>query len=173
MLNLDGNVNSLLTEKPLNYLYGGIDFKFKYSPDSYTALTFQGEALVNHRDVVRQGPFGINRDIDEINKITTFGGFISFDYKFQKHFSAGLKYDFTGGIVDDSPSFTTLMNDDKNHTYGIEGWLSYYPVEETLAIRLGVQHLTFNYADGENRDGETTAKLQILFSLGPHKAHPF
>ena len=66
-----------------------------------------------------------------------------------------------------------IMNDDKNNTQGIEGWISYYPVEETIAFRLGLQHLMFNYDDGTNRDGETTIKLQLIFSLGPHKAHLF
>ena len=173
MINPEGDIDVEMIEKPLNYLYTGIDFKYKYSPDSYSALTIQGEALLNHRDAVRQGPFGVNSDIDEIKKISNYGGFIYADYKFIKQFSIGLKYDYTAGIFDDEPSLTTLMNDDKNNTQGVEGWISYYPVEETTALRLGVQHLMFNYGDGTNRDGETTIKLQLIFSLGPHKAHPF
>lgn len=173
MVNTLGDINTPMVEKPLNYLYTGIDFKFKYSPDSYLALTIQGEALFNYRDAVGQGSYGVNRYIDELNKISNFGGFIYADYKFIKHFGIGIKYDYTAGIIDDEPSLTTLMNDDKNNTQGIEGWFSYYPVEETIALRFGVQHLMFNYDNGTNRDGETTVTLQLLFSLGPHKAHPF
>ena len=173
MLNSAGDINAAMEEKPLNYLYSGIDFKYKYSPDSYSAITIQGEALLNYRDAVRQGSFGINSDIDEVKKISNVGGFIYADYKFEKQFGIGVKYDYTAGIIDDEPSLTTLMNDDKNNTQGIEGWISYYPVEETTALRLGVQHLMFKYNDGTSRDGETTIKLQLLFSLGPHKAHPF
>ena len=172
-LNALGDSNSEMEEKALNYLYGGVDFKFKYSPDSYSAFTLQGEALLNNRDVVREGAFGIDRYIDELQKITTFGAFIYADYRFEKHFSVGAKYDYTAGIVDDEPGFYTLANDDQNSTQGIEGWLSYYPVEETIMLRFGVQHLSFNYADDTQRDGETTLKLQLLFSLGPHKAHQF
>ena len=172
-LNALGDSNSEMEEKALNYLYGGVDFKFKYSRDSYSAFTLQGEALLNNRDVVREGAFGIDRYIDELQKITTFGAFIYADYRFEKHFSVGAKYDYTAGIVDDEPGFYTLANDDQNSTQGIEGWLSYYPVEETIMIRFGVQHLSFNYADDTQRDGETTLKLQLLFSLGPHKAHQF
>jgi hypothetical protein len=84
-----------------------------------------------------------------------------------------VKYDYTAGIYGAVPTFYSLGNDDKNHTQGIEGWLSFYPVEETTVLRLGVQHLTFHYADGTNQNPETTIKLQFLFSLGPHKAHPF
>ncbi len=173
MLNSEGDINAAMEEKPLNYLYSGIDFKYKYSPDSYSAITIQGEAIINHRDALREGNFGVDRNIDEIQKISNFGGFIYADYKFEKQFGIGVKYDYTAGIVDDEPTLTTLMNDDKNNTQGIEGWISYYPVEETTALRFGVQHLMFKYHDGTERDGETIMKLQLLFSLGPHKAHPF
>jgi hypothetical protein len=172
-INSTGDIDAEMIEKPLNYLYTGIDFKYKYSPDSYSALTIQGEALLNYRDAVRQGSYGINSYIDDIKKISNFGAFIYADYKFEKHLSIGVKYDYTAGIIDDEPSLTTLMNDDKNNTQGIEGWISYYPVEETIALRIGAQHLMFMYDDGTSRDGETTINLQLLFLLGPHKAHPF
>jgi hypothetical protein len=172
-LDLTGDSNSEMIEKPLNYLYGGIDFKYKYSSDSYSALTLQGEAIINYRDALREGTFGVDRNIDEIKKISNFGGFIYVDFKFQKQFSIGLKYDYTAGIIDDEPRLYTLANDDKNNTQSIEGWFSYYPVEETIALRLGAQNLMFKYADGAERDSETTIKLQLIFSLGPHKAHPF
>jgi hypothetical protein len=171
--NFTGNINDESHIKPIFYFYSGLDFKFKYSPDAYTAFTMQGEALLNNRDVKREDNFGVNTFIDELNNINNLGGFIYADYKFMKQFSVGLKYDFTAGIIGDEPSFTTLANDDKNNTQGIEGWLAFYPVEETIAVKLGAQHLIFNYKDGMERDGETTIKLQMLFSLGPHKAHPF
>jgi hypothetical protein len=161
-----------LNEKSLKYFYAGIDFKYKYVPDAYTALTFQGEALINHRNVARTNAVETGVYINTKN-ITNTGGFIFADYKFDKQFSFGLKYDYTAGIADDKPAFTTLANDDKNHTQGIEGWIAFYPVEETSVVRVGVQHLIYKYTDGTNRDGETTITLQFLFSLGPHKAHPF
>ncbi|MDZ7624345.1 MAG: hypothetical protein U5J96_07885 [Ignavibacteriaceae bacterium] len=155
--------------KSLNYTYGGLDFKYKYRPDSYTSFTIQGEALLNSRNVLRKDDFGL--DVQE--DINTFGAFIYMDYQFNKIFSVGAKYDFTYGIIGDEPNYNTLANDDQNKTSGIEGWLGYYPFEETLALRLGVQHLMFSYADGTERDGETTINMQLIFSLGPHKAHPF
>jgi hypothetical protein len=160
---------ALPQNKSLDYFYGGMDFKYKYRPDSYTSLTFQGEVLWNRRNVLRTDDFGL--DIQE--DINTFGAFIYLDYQFNKIFSVGAKYDFTYGIIGDEPYYNTLANDDVNKTTGIEGWLGYYPFEETLALRLGVQHLMFSYADGTERDGETTINLQLIFSLGPHKAHPF
>lgn len=152
----------------LHYFYGGMDFKFKYKPDSYTSLVVQGEGIINHRDVIRGTDFE-----PVIESINTFGGFIYFDYQFLKQFSVGLKYDFTYGIIGDEPSFNTLANDDMNKTNGIEYWVGYYPIEETLALRLVAQNLFFDLADNLKKDAETTITLQLIFSLGPHKAHQF
>ena len=152
----------------LKYLYSGIDFKFKYKPDSYTSLVIQGEGILNHRDIIRN-----SETQPIIETINTFGAFIYFDYQFLKQFSIGAKYDLTYGIIGDEPLFNTLANDDLNKTTGIEYWFGFYPVEETLALRLGVQHLIFDLADNLKKDSETTIKLQLLFSLGPHKAHQF
>jgi hypothetical protein len=152
----------------LMYFYGGIDFKYKYKPDGYTSLVIQGEAILNHRDVVR----GTETE-PVIETISTYGAFIYFDYQFIKQFSIGAKYDFTYGVIGDDYSASTLSNDDLNETSGIEGWIGYYPVEETLAFRLSTQYLFFNLADDMTKAGETTITLQMVFSLGPHKAHQF
>jgi hypothetical protein len=157
----------------LNYFYSGLDFKFKYSPDAYSVLTIQGEGLLDNRDVSRITSMDKDYTLATIQKINNAGAFIYADYKFQKQFSFGIKYDYTAGIIGNDPTFTSLANDDNNSTQGIECWISYYPVEETSVIRFGLQNLMYHYADGTTRDNETTIKLQFLFSLGPHKAHPF
>ncbi|MGE5807252.1 MAG: hypothetical protein ACM34M_15765 [Ignavibacteria bacterium] len=172
-LNMSGDSAAVPAMENLYFFYGGLDFKFKYKPDSYTSLTIQGEGMVNNRFVARDNGFGINTEKQTKEKITTFGSFIYCDYQFLKQFSISAKYDFTYGIAGDLPGPYTLANDDKNTTSGISGWFGFYPVEETLAFRLGVQHIAFNYDDGRSRDGETEVKLQMLFSLGPHKAHQF
>jgi len=152
----------------LKYYYGGLDFKYKYKPDSYTSLVVQGGSVLNYRDVIRG-----SETEPEIEKITTYGAFIYFDYQFIKIFSVGAKYDYTFGVIGDDYSATTLSNDDQNKTSGIEVWLNYFPVEETLAFKLSTQYLYFNLADNMSKDGETTVTLQMIFSLGPHKAHQF
>ncbi len=157
--------------KSLNYLYSGIDFKYKYKPDGYAALTIQGEAMLNHRNVLRENT--ITPLIFFEDKINTSSAFMFIDYQFDKTYSIGMKYDFTYGIIGGEPGINTLANDNKNKTQGISGWFGFYPIEETIAVRLGAQHLIFNYFDGTKRDGETTITLQMIFSLGPHKAHPF
>ena len=148
--------------------------KYKYRPDAYTAVTIQGEALYNNREVLKSDPVLQTGDMNfQKDKINTFGAFIFVDYLFEKKYSIGIKYDFTYGIPGDEPSFNTLSNDDKNKTTGISGWLGYYPIEETIAVRIGVQHLIYNIADEPGRNNDTSVKLQLIFSLGPHKAHPF
>ncbi len=171
--NIWGDSTTIPENKPLKYFYGGIDFKFKYKPDSYSTLTIQCEGLLNSRNVLRESNIGINSPIEKSGKINTFGNFILIDYLFNKQFSIGAKYDFTYGIIGDKPSFNTLSNDNTNKTQGISGWFGYYPIEETLAVRAGVQNLSFKYDNGISRDSETKVTLQLLFSLGPHKAHPF
>ncbi|NNG26925.1 MAG: hypothetical protein HKM87_05325, partial [Ignavibacteriaceae bacterium] len=142
--NFTGDSTAEHTEKPLYFRYGGIDLKFKYRPDSYTAITLQGEAVWNHRDVLRESEIGINvhKEIEE--QINTFGAFVYADYRFNRIFSIGAKYDFTYGIAGEELSFNSLANDDINKTHGIEGWFGYYPIEETLVARIGVQHLMFS-----------------------------
>ena len=172
-LNTLGDSNAELENKSLTYAYAGLDFKYKYRADDYTVFTIQGEGLLNNRNVAGYGGVGIDAPIENFKTITTYGAFLYFDYLFEKQYSFGAKYDYTYGIIGDESSYNTRANDDQNTTQGISAWLGYYPVEHTLAFRLGVQHLIFNYADGTKRDGETTATLQMIFSLGPHKAHPF
>jgi hypothetical protein len=172
-INPAGDTTVSLVNKTLNYTYVGLDFKYKYRPDDYTALTIQGEGILNHRNVMRIGDAGINSPTENIININTFGAFVSIDYLFDKMYSFGVKYDFTNGIIDDEPGYNTLSNDDQNNTQGLTAWFGYYPVEHTLAFRLNIEHLFYHYADGTSRDASTMVTLQMIFSLGPHKAHPF
>ena len=157
----------------LTYTYLGIDFKYKFRPDDYTALTIQGEGIFNHRNVLREGFRILNAPTYFTKRIDTYGAFIYIDYLFNKMYSFGAKYDYTNGIIGDEPSINTLSNDDQNSTHGLTGWFGYYPVEHTLAFRLNFGYMFYHYADGTSHDGSTMVTLQMIFSLGPHKAHPF
>lgn len=159
--------------KSLYYMYLGVDFKYKYKPDENTALTIQGEGLWNHRDAARFDISGGFHRYDLKKKINTFGAFLYFDCLFLKQFSTGAKYDFTYGMPGDFPYDFTLSNDDVDKTHGISAWVSYYPVEEILALRLEVQHLIFDVPIYLPRNSESKLTLRMLFSLGSHKAYPF
>ena len=172
-LNITGNSNFTPVNENLYYTYLGLDFKYKYKPDDYTSLTIQGEGILNNRDVVRNGRFGVDIPMQNKERISTYGAFLYLDYLFNKMYSFGAKYDYTNGILDDIPGISTRSNDDKNNTQGLTAWFGYYPIEHTLAFRFNVQHLIYHYANGPHRAPSTLFTLQMIFSLGPHKAHPF
>lgn len=132
------------------FWYGNLDFKYKYRPSSYTSLVVQGEYLVNSRTVhpAREAV------------LTSSGFYLFADYQFLKSYSIGARVDWS-----ESPYST----DDRASGFAL--FAGYYPVEETLGLRLQYARTTTELP-GFVRS-VNSIDLQILFSLGPHKAHPF
>ena len=147
-----------------NFWYWNVDFKYRYRPSTYTSLVVQGEYLLNTRDAV-QGrdliPFVDAAGNPERRSITSGGLYLYADYQFLKMFSAGGRFDWS-----QSPYST----DDP--ATGFSVFFGYYPVEETIGLRLEYQHSRTVIPGGEAR-AVNFIGLQTLFSLGPHKAHPF
>jgi hypothetical protein len=144
------------------FWYGNLDFKYKYRPSAYTSLVVQGEVLYNTRRALqdRDGAPFLNALLEpEAKTISTAGMYVYMDYQFLKLYSAGARYDWS-----QSPYST-----DKARAVSI--FFGYYPVEETLGARLEYQH-SITDTPFDSRSVNTLA-LQVLFSLGPHKAHPF
>jgi hypothetical protein len=137
----------------LRFWYANLDFKVKWKPDSYTAWTIQGEGLLNRRRVSWAG--------GGAGTIHTFGAYVSGDHQFQKVFNVGVRGDWA-----ESPYATDDL------AYGGAVWIGYYPVEETLALRFQVQHMISESASA-GRSVVNAIVLQLMFSLGPHRAHPF
>ncbi|MEW6511295.1 MAG: hypothetical protein AB1428_10080 [Bacteroidota bacterium] len=140
------------------FWYGNLDFKYKYRPSSYTSLTLQGEYLVSTRRA-RQNPdfipFTDASGNPAARTISASGWYFYADYQFLKTYSAGVRIDraaspYDGGDV----------------ARGAALFLGYYPVEETIGIRL-------QYAHTSAAQSVNSIALQVFFSLGPHKAHPF
>lgn len=143
------------------YLNG--DFKYKYRPSAYTSLTLQGEYLFNTRNASQNRtlvPFLDASGSPERRQIKSSGLYAFADYQFMKVFSVGARYDWS-----ESP----YSAQDKANAVSI--FLGYYPVEETLGFRLQYQHTT-TQAPGISQSVNSIG-LEILLSLGPHKAHPF
>jgi hypothetical protein len=145
------------------FWYGNLDFKYKYKPDAYTSLVVQGEFLYNTRTAAQDREF--NQCVDangnpERRTVNTSGLYLYADYQFLKLYSAGARFDWT-----ESPYSAA------DRAQGVALFLGYYPVEETLALRLQYQ-LTTTEAPGVSQSVHMIA-LQVFFSLGPHKAHPF
>ena len=139
------------------FWYVNGDFKYKYRPDSYTSLTIQGEFLYNMRTADRDADFN---SFGSVKKIRSYGLFGFIDYQFLKIFSLGIRYDL---------SQTPYSTSDKIHAGSV--FAGYYPVEETLGFRLHYQH-TRSLEPGVE-ESVNFIGLQAVFSLGPHKAHPF
>lgn len=155
------------------FWYGNLDFKYKYRPDFYTSLVVQGEYLYNTRTAHQDGslvPFLGADGKPEARKITTSGFYLYADCQFFKIYSIGARYDWT-----ESPYHA----DERAH--GIAVFVGYYPVEETLGLRLQYANTTTETPAAQpaavSSAGLTQSvnsiALQVLFSLGPHKAHPF
>jgi hypothetical protein len=145
------------------FYYANFDFKYKYRPSSYTSLTLQGEYLFNTRKARQDREFNPFLDADgnpEQRTIHSSGLYLYTDYQFKKIYSIGGRYDW---------SQTPYSTDDQAQAFAF--FFGYYPVEETLGLRLHYQHTKTELPSGSYT--VNLIALQALFSLGPHKAHPF
>jgi hypothetical protein len=138
------------------FWYANLDAKYKYRPSLYTSLTVQGEYLLNMRDVQTDDAGTPVR-----NSLTTSGMYLYADFQFLKIFSIGSRYDW---------SASPYSADDRAAAVAV--FAGYYPVEETLGLRLQYQHTRVEAPGADTRVVNALA-LQVLCSLGPHKAHPF
>ncbi len=145
------------------FYYGNLDFKYKYRPSSYTSLVLQGEYLFNTRKAQQDREFNPFLDAQgnpERRSIHSSGLYLYTDYQFKKIYSFGARYDW---------SQAPYSKDDKAQAFAV--FFGYYPVEETLGLRLHYQHTKNELPDGS--ESVNLIALQALFSIGPHKAHPF
>jgi hypothetical protein len=145
------------------FWYGNVDFKYKYRPSTYTSLTIQGEYLMNWRKASQDRDFTSYVDgagNPERRSITSSGLYLYADYQFLGIFSVGGRYDW---------SQAPYSTEDRAQAGSF--FFTYFPVEETLGIRLHYQH-TRTESPGVSQ-GVNFVGLQLLFSLGVHKAHPF
>jgi hypothetical protein len=149
------------TADRFRYLHG--DCKYKYRPDVYTSLTLQAEYLMNSREASKDRAYTEFLDAagrPERRSITSSGLYVFADYQFQKVFGVGARYDWCQSPYD---------ADDRAR--GVALWFGFYPVEETLVLRLQYQNTSID-APGLS-ESVNAVTLQLMFSLGPHKAHSF
>ncbi len=146
------------------FWYGNLDVKYKYRPSQYTSLVIQGEYLLNTRRACLDrtlAPFLGAGGTPVRKSLRTSGWYLYGDVQFFKSYSIGARLDRT-----ESP----YSADDRATAVAI--FAGYYPVEETLGLRLQYQH-TRHEAPGSDAVGVNAIALQVLCSLGPHRAHPF
>jgi len=145
------------------FWYANLDVKYKYRPSTYTSLVVQGEYLHNTRTAIQDrnfNPFLNSEGLPESRSLSTAGMYVYADYQFLKIFSIGARYDW---------SQSPYSSDDVARAFAV--FFGYYPVEETLGLRLQYQNTRTEQPGGGQ--SVNLIALQALFSLGPHKAHPF
>ena len=145
------------------FWYVNADVKYKYRSSSYTSLTVQGEWLFNTRKALENGSLQQFLDANGSpvrRSISTSGGYLYADFQFLKQYSVGARYDYAE---------TPYSKDDK--ASGMAIFAGYYPVEETLGVRFEYQYVRTSAPAAAQ--AVNYLALQVLFSIGPHKAHPF
>ena len=125
-----------------------VDLKYKWRPDKYQALDWQTE-------IFRRSSWEhVDQGVSEHHPQTT-AGYSRLNYQFQKVWNAGVIVDYSSDL--DNASY---------HSQGL--FMGYSPAEETTVLRLFLKQ--------ERHDEEDPNLLiqgQLLWSLGPHKAHQF
>lgn len=160
-----------------------VDAKYKIKWDDYTNLTLQGEAIFSGRDLFT----------DHFEKRNTWGAFAFADLRFRKRYNIGVAFDRAPGIYDNGPDdyeqnvpasrYNTdlAVFDTKNSTTALTVFTGFSLLEETTLFRLAGRWTSFSIDDPAflvdpretTKKGEFTLIAQMLFSIGPHKAHEF
>ena len=122
-----------------------INLKLKWRPDNYRSITAVTECLYNSRSL-------------EDDNVSSFGIFTALDYQFRRRWDAGLFYDYTQGAEDET---------EFSAGYGL--FTGFNLAEETTRFGIVIRR-----SEGSDvPEPYYTATLQALWSLGPHKPHPF
>lgn len=142
----------------------GADVKYRWAPDKYRSLTVQGEWIRSKRDVIHHHHHDAWRQLDEDHEHTEIerhsaDGFFAFvDWRFAQRFNLG-------AIAErfDHPE----EEDVTRKRAGV--FAGFQVMEETTMVRLLLRR-----SDGTGMHAPVReAILQLVFSLGPHKAHWF
>jgi len=150
---LQGTLDEL-TDRRVDLL--GADFKYRWAPDKYRSLTVQGEWIRSEREVLHEddpdagGP--------EIERVDSTGYFAFLDWRLRQRWNLGAIVERTG------------LAEEADVTVERAGLFAGFALmEETTMVRLLLRR-----TDGDEfPEPFNEAILQLVFSLGPHKAHWF
>jgi hypothetical protein len=129
----------------------GADVKAKFYLPSSSQLVVQGEAILKHSHLVADTATGAFPAEDRLG----FYGFA--DYRYHTRWNGGLlfeQWDREGDASKVDRAFRVFAG--------------YAVLEESALLRLAYEHFL-----PEGEDAVNTVSLQLLFSMGPHKAHQF
>ncbi len=149
------------THENLRLILGGFDFKYKWRPNKYRSITLQWEAIFNRRQLIHgehdHGAETGHSNAAEMETVNTFGVFGFANFQFRQRWNVGAKAEWLQAPV---------SKDEKYLAYSI--FAGFAPMEETSVIRLLLAREQHPGEDAVNK-----ALVQVIFSLGPHKAHVF
>jgi len=130
----------------------GTDLKYRWAPDRYRSLTVQGEWLRSRRDVAHAG------DGEDSERVTASGYFFFVDYRFAQRWNAGAIVERTDHAGEEGATTDRA---------GV--FAGFQVMEETTMVRLLLRRTD----DSELAERFNEAIVQLVFSLGPHRAHWF
>ena len=132
------------------WLVGG-DLKLRWRPDTYRSFNLIAEGAYGEREVEVA-------DTGSVANVTAWGAFSAAEYQFGKKYDAGIYFDWSeDAYVQDA------------ETTALGGYVGFMPVEETARFSLVYRHEESDlYACASD-----SVTFQVLWSLGPHKPHPF
>ncbi len=138
--------NSAAT-KP-TYLFGA-DFTFNWEPVNrahYNMFELRSELYFAHKELAE-------------NKIEALGGYVYAQYKFNEFFTAGVRLDATQPFS---------VNNKDEYVYQISPYVTW---EQSHWVKLRFQYnwLENNFENRIPAFENDTARLQVVFAVGPHK----
>jgi hypothetical protein len=135
----------------------GADLKYRWAPDKYRSLTIQGEWIRSERDAEHHHE-GEEGEEHEIERVSADGFYLFADWRFAQRWNAGAIVERTGHAEEEGVT-----------TERIGVFAGFQLMEETTMVRLLLRR-----TDGDEiAEPFNEAILQLVFSLGPHKAHWF
>jgi hypothetical protein len=136
-----------------------LDFKLKWRPDIFRSLTFVAEFLGNSRTVCAEESSEDSASLhDETSDVRSFGAFTAVDFQFWRRWNAGAFYDYT-----------QCAKNENVYQCGYGVFAGFALAEETSRFGLVLRR----HEASDISDPFYSATLQFLWSLGPHKPHPF
>lgn len=135
----------------------GADVKYRWAPDKYRSLTVQGEWIRSQRDVAHMHDG--EREPDAYGERVDADGWYAFvDWRFAQRWNAGLAAE------------RTELAEERGVQIRRGGvFAGFQLMEETTLVRLLVRRTDHD----ERAKPYNEAVLQLVFSLGPHRAHWF
>lgn len=129
----------------------GVDAKLKWRPDSYKGARVLAELQFSDREVETD-------TLGTIENVNSIGAFAAGEFKFRRRYDTGAFFDFVQDPADKDLS-----------TQGFGAWFAFMPSEETIRFNLVYRNEWSDFYEGNAQ----SITFQVLFGLGPHKAHQF